>query len=248
MCCARREERMSSQVAISREQRSAVQAGQVTHTELEVKEFGKTVNLAKGCYHRTNFIIRNTQGKDLRRYWYIGGLINIFLGYFVIGLLSFLHVGFASGVFFIDILWIILFSQYVYIVHTVIPIVVKHPILPALQNINRVNMLLEVQITSVGGRYVYQKTVDTAGVRVGDVELQYNEASSAGLVHLSAASSTIRFQVLSPRAHGDVRQTRVYSYFLLLGAIFHLLYALACLIGILVVSEGKPSTIFSDDN
>ena len=239
---------MSNQVSVTRGQHSSVAAGHVQRTEVEIKEFGKTVNISKGCFHRTNFIIKNTQGLSLRRYWYGRGLISIFLSYFVLGLLSFLHVGAASAAMVIDILWILLFSQYVNIACKVIPIVLKHPVLPALQTINRVNFLVEVQIKVVDGRYVYLNTVDTAGLQVGSVELQYNAARSAGLFQLSAASGTVRFQILSPKAHSDVRNTRAYSYLLLLGAIFHFLYALGCLIGILVFSEGKASTIFTDDN
>ena len=239
---------MSNQVSVTRGQRSAVAAGHVQRTELEIKEFGKTVNISKGSFHRTNFIIKNTQGLSLRRYWYMKGFVIMFLIYFFVGLFSFFHVGAASAAIVIDVLWILLFSQYVNIACKVIPIVLKQPVLPALQTINRVNSLVEVQVKVVDGHYVYLNTVDTAGLQVGNVELQYNAARSAGLFQLSAASGTVKFQILSPKAHTDIRNTRAYSYLLLLGAIFHFLYALGCLIGILVFSEGKASTIFTDDN
>uniref|UniRef100_A0A1X7UN65 Uncharacterized protein n=1 Tax=Amphimedon queenslandica TaxID=400682 RepID=A0A1X7UN65_AMPQE len=239
---------MSNQVSVSRGQHSAVGAGHVQRTEVEVKEFGKHQSISGGCFHQTNFIIKNTQGLSLHRYWYMKGFVKMFLLYCFIGLISFLHV-IAASVFIVrDILWILLFSQYVNIACKVIPIVIKHPVLPALQTINRINTLLEVKIKVVDGRYIYLNTVDTAGLQVGNVEVQYNEARSAGLFQLSSASGTIKFQALSPRAHSRVRQTRAFSFLLLLGAIIHFLYALGCLIGILVVSGGMPSTILTDDN
>ena len=239
---------MSNQVSVSRGQHTAVGAGHVQRTEVEVKEFGKNQSISSGCFHQTNFIIKNTQGLDLRRYWYMKGFVKMFLLYCFVGLISFLHVGAASIAIVIDILWILLFSQYVNIACKVIPIVLKHPTLPALQTINRINTLLEVRIKVVDGRYIYLNTVDTAGLKVGNLEVEYNEARSAGLFQLSSASGTIKFQVLSPRAHSRVRQTRAFSFLLLMGAILHFLYALGCLIGILVVSGGMASTILTDDN
>ena len=120
--------------------------------------------------------------------------------------------------------------------------------LPALHTINRINTLLEVQVKVVDGHYIYQKTVDTAGLQVGSVELQYSEANTAGLVVLSETGGTIRFQALSPRARSEAIQTQVFSLLLLLGAIFHLFYAIACFIGILVASKGGASSIFNNDN
>ena len=239
---------MSKQVSVSRGQYTAVGAGHVQRTEMEVKSVGKSQFISKGCFHQTNFIIKNTQGLGLRRYWYMKGLVTMFLLYCCPGIFSFFHVGAASIVIVIDILWILLFSQYVNIACKVIPIVLKHPVLPALQTINKINTLLEVRIKVVDGRYIYLNTVDTAGLQVGNLELQYNEARSAGLFQLSSASGTIRFQVLSPRAHSNARQTQAFSFLLLMGAILHFLYALGCLIGILVVSGGMASTIFTDDN
>uniref|UniRef100_A0A1X7TS06 Uncharacterized protein n=1 Tax=Amphimedon queenslandica TaxID=400682 RepID=A0A1X7TS06_AMPQE len=239
---------MSTQVSNSRGQHSSIAAGRVQRTQVEVKEFGNTVNISKGNFHHTNFIIRNTQGKNLRQYWYVRGLINIFLIYFFAGLFSFFHVGAASAAIVLDILWILLFSQYMYIASTVIPIVVKHPVLPALQTINWVNTLLEVQVKVVDGRYIYLNTVDIAGLQVGNVEVQYKQADTAGLVVLSETGGTIRFQVLSPRARNEVVQTQVFSFLLLLGAIFHLFYAIACFIGVLAASKGGASSIFNNDN
>uniref|UniRef100_A0A1X7UM82 Uncharacterized protein n=1 Tax=Amphimedon queenslandica TaxID=400682 RepID=A0A1X7UM82_AMPQE len=241
---------MSNQVSVSRGQRSAVGAGHVQRTEIEVKEFGKHQSISAGCFHQTNFIIKNTQGQSLRRYWYMKGFVKMFLIYFFVGFISFLHVIAASVVIVIDILWILLFSQYVNIACKVIPIVLKHPELPALQTINKINTFLEVRIKVIDGRYIYLNTVDTAGLQVGNVEVEYNEARSAGLFQLSSASGTIKFQVLSPVAKSRARQTQAFSFLLLLGAIIHFLYALGCLIGILVVSGGNPSTIlpFYDDN
>ena len=79
-----RERGMSTQVSVSRGQHSSVAAGHVQRTQLEVKEFGNTIDISKGSFHRTNFIIRNTLGKNLRQYWYVRSLINIFLIYFLL--------------------------------------------------------------------------------------------------------------------------------------------------------------------
>uniref|UniRef100_A0A1X7SQF1 Uncharacterized protein n=1 Tax=Amphimedon queenslandica TaxID=400682 RepID=A0A1X7SQF1_AMPQE len=241
---------MSNQVFVSQGQRPTVGAGHVQRTEVEVKGFGKTRYISGGCFHQTNFIIKNTQGQNLRRYWYMKGVVTMFLVYCFLGLLSFFHVSAASVVIVIDILWILLFSQYVNIACKVIPIVIQHPVLPALQTINQINKLLEVRIKIVDGRYICLNTVNygTAGLQVGNLELQYNEARSAGLFQLSSASGTIKFQVLSPIAKNRVRQTRAFSFLLLLGAIIHFLYALGCLIVNLVVSGGMLSTILDDDN
>lgn len=58
---------------------------------------------------------------------------------------SLLHVATAVIVFLFDIVFVVLFSQYVYITHAVIPHVLKHPIMLTLELINRINVLLEVE-------------------------------------------------------------------------------------------------------
>ena len=229
---------------------STINTGEVQQTDITMRGFGKTHFIGgdahKGCFWRANLVISNTQGVTLLKYWYFKGLVFAYVFYFMIMLgFSLLHVGTAVCVFIVDILFVILFSQYVYVAHTIIPSVLKHPIMLSLELINRINVLLEVEIREVEGRYAFVRTVNNSGVQENNIETPFNEATSAGLIQVTASNHIVRFQAISLTCYMQIRRTQLYSYFLLMSACFHLLFALYCMIVIPTVTKGGASFVFT---
>lgn len=228
-------------VALRQESSSNVSGGHIQQTELQLKECGRKVTVDGGCFHRTNFVIRNTQGVKLTQYLYYQNLVAFFILYAVCSLpMAFLHIGVAIEVMVIDIVWLSVFAQYLRVVKKVIPIVLLHPVSPSLQG--KVNAILEFQLVCIEGRYVCKTTNESVGLQVGDVELEYNQVHAAGMVHLTATGSKFKFQVLSPETYRQVEMTQNYSIFLFLAAGCHFVYALICLIGVLIASDGGASS------
>ena len=228
---------------------SSINTGRMHQADMRMRRFGKTLIIGddthKGCFWRANLVIKNTQGVSLQQYWYFKGLIFAYSFYFIIMMgFSLLHVATAVIVFLFDIVFVVLFSQYVYITHAVIPHVLQHPIMLTLELINRINVLLEVETTQVEGRYAFLRIVESSGVQDNNIERPFNVASSAGLIEVSATSSIVRFQAISWKCYQQICRTRLYSYLLLMSASFHIAFAFYCMIMIPAVTLGNASFVF----
>lgn len=201
-------------------------------TKIQFREVGRTVRLI-GSFQKSNNIIHNAQWASqdhikLCRYAHFRGLLFVYCLYFGITAAgSFIHVGAAAGAALIDVLWLILFCQYIHVACKVVPLMLRQPATAFLDKLRQNNMLVEVKYTVEGRakvlRYVQLSEHFRATVLNGqniDLRAEFNAVTSLGIY--VASDGTMTFQILSHSMKCHLRKTQCNSFFLLVFTILHL--------------------------
>ena len=180
---------------------------------IEIKRTGKEVRIKNNIYDRTNHYIKASHGyvpedkeRKLTCYWYFTGLQWVFLAVFVVGLVSPSHFIFALTMGGISILFIVCFSQHMYVVITTIPIILKLPHQPD-NAMKLANDFYEISLEKYTA--IFAASPDTA-VGMG--------VKTKGM---------IKIHVLSTRARRQVTYTIVVSILALVASIFMIIYCFA---------------------
>ena len=178
--------------------------------KFQVREFGERVFVQRNIYSRTNFYIeqsRNYVGdRKLTKYLYLAFLQWVFLILFLISFAAPANPIFAFVMGAIGILFLLIFTQHMYVNIKTMPYVLKQPSVPN-HLMNSANTFIEITMEKYGAVFA--------------------ASQRAGIGYIVAGKGTVQFQVFKQQTVGIMKNCVVVSTLAFFASLVMVFYCLA---------------------